>query len=177
MTVSNSRALKAYRRFSDTCKAMVAGYSAILFFVNDKIDNHWVRIPESLAAIIGIGLTTVAMVSFNKEADRLEEVSENLDEASGRLKRWREEKIDFDKGEQTLFKAMIVLLITLAIIFTFNPLLDKADKKDNQPILNIVNNKSTKTIDTCLLKPNLPKVKHCRPSCKKAIKQGTCSCR
>ncbi len=172
--VTNATAIKGSRRHADFSKLLLAGLSAILFFVIEKLDCQPYRIIESFLCGIGILFCGIAILGYLKTADKLEEEKEILEARNKDISTWMSKKIDKDQTNSLNFSISLVCLAVCTIIFLLNPMLCPSNNKNNQP--KTINNYSFQSFPDTLNK-QATHTRPCKANCKKSIENSTCQCK
>lgn len=177
VNITNFKALKAYKRFSEFCKLMMAGFSAIMFFSYDKIECDTLKIKEGVLTGAGIFIAGVTFMAYTKAADHIEtEIDEKSDDLVN-LAAYKSMAATIDKNDRRLYTATMITLGVSALLFIISPLLCEKEGK-TEKVKNVINHYQT------TIRPNSgrvyqkqPAVTTCTPRCKQAILQGRCGCR
>ncbi|MFD2581176.1 hypothetical protein ACFSR6_01650 [Pedobacter vanadiisoli] len=133
--ISNNKALKGYKRFSEFSKLMIAGFSAILFFSYDKIECDSLKITEGGLTALGIILSGAMYMAYSKAADHIELEMDSKSDAPMLLAAYKNAYARINKLDRILYQTAIVLLIVSSGLFIASPLIcgkqNKTEKSKN----------------------------------------------
>ncbi|GGG94710.1 hypothetical protein [Pedobacter zeae] len=201
--ISNIKALKGYKRFSEFSKLLLAGFSAILFFSYDKIDCDGLKLAEGILAAVGIVLSGAALMGYARAADHIELEIDSKSDAPLLLAAYKNANAQIDKYDKGFYWTAIALLAISASLFIASPFIcgkqDKTEKVKNviktyqhvdqqdsagmpqkkvTVAVDSINCKKVNLITTCgCVDRNDFRRSSCSPKCRKAIQNGRCSCK